>query len=82
MIDTAPVYGFGRAEELVGRALYAGGRRDRVVIATKCGLWWHGDKVFRNAASWHIKQEVEDSLRRLRTDRSRRARRRVTRPVT
>jgi aryl-alcohol dehydrogenase-like predicted oxidoreductase len=69
LIDTAPVYGFGRAEEIVGRALRAGGRRDRVLIATKCGLWWHGDKVFRNAASWQIQQEVEESLRRLRTDR-------------
>jgi aryl-alcohol dehydrogenase-like predicted oxidoreductase len=38
------------------------------MIATKCGLGWHDDKVYRNAASWHIRQEVEESLRRLRTD--------------
>jgi aryl-alcohol dehydrogenase-like predicted oxidoreductase len=69
VIDTAPVYGFGRAEEIVGQALKAGGRRDRVLIATKCGLSWHGDKVFRNAAPARIQQEVEESLRRLRTDR-------------
>jgi aryl-alcohol dehydrogenase-like predicted oxidoreductase len=69
LVDTAPVYGFGRAEEIVGRALQAGGRRNSVLIATKCGLWWHADKVSRKAASWRVQQEVEESLRRLRTDR-------------
>src|SRR5580658_761366 len=59
LIDTAPVYGFGHAEEIVGRALQADGRRNSVLIATKCGLWWHGEKVFRNAASWRIQHEVE-----------------------
>lgn len=38
LIDTAPAYGFGRSEEIVGRAI--AGRRDRVVLATKCGLIW------------------------------------------
>ncbi|MEN6450648.1 MAG: aldo/keto reductase [Thermoguttaceae bacterium] len=38
LIDTAPIYGFGRSEEIVGRAIR--GRRDRVVLATKCGLIW------------------------------------------
>ena len=37
-IDTAPVYGFGLSEELVGRAIK--GRRSEVVVATKCGLVW------------------------------------------
>lgn len=69
LIDTAPVYGFGRSEEIVGRALQAGGRRDRVLIATKCGLEWRQEKVFRNASPSRIHQEVEASLRRLRTDR-------------
>jgi aryl-alcohol dehydrogenase-like predicted oxidoreductase len=69
MIDTAPVYGFGRAEEIVGKALQPGRHRDSVLIATKCGLSWNGDKVYRNAAPWRIQQEVEESLRRLRTDR-------------
>jgi methylglyoxal reductase len=36
LIDTAPAYGFGHSEEIVGRALC--GRRDKVVLATKCGL--------------------------------------------
>src|SRR3954468_12600216 len=38
LIDTAPVYGFGRSEEIVGQALAVGGRRKRVLIATKVGL--------------------------------------------
>jgi methylglyoxal reductase len=38
LIDTAAVYGFGRSEQLVGRAIQ--GRRDKVVLATKCGLIW------------------------------------------
>jgi methylglyoxal reductase len=38
LFDTAPIYGFGHSEELVGRALH--GRRDRAVIATKCGMIW------------------------------------------
>lgn len=37
LIDTAPVYGFGRSETVVGKAV--AGRRDEVVLATKCGLW-------------------------------------------
>jgi aryl-alcohol dehydrogenase-like predicted oxidoreductase len=41
-IDTAPAYGLGRGEELVGKAIE--GRRDRVVIATKCGLSWSTSK--------------------------------------
>jgi aryl-alcohol dehydrogenase-like predicted oxidoreductase len=38
LIDTAPAYGFGRSEEIVGRALAEGGRRKQVLIATKVGL--------------------------------------------
>jgi aryl-alcohol dehydrogenase-like predicted oxidoreductase len=67
LIDTAPVYGFGRSEEIVGMAL-AGGLRDRAVIATKVGLEWRGGKVWRNSSPARIRKEVEDSLRRLRTD--------------
>src|SRR6202163_1963422 len=67
LIDTAPVYGFGRSEEIVGMAL-AGGLRERAVIATKCGLEWRDGKVWRNSSSARIRKEVEDSLRRLRTD--------------
>ena len=38
LIDTAPAYGLGRAEEVVGRAIQ--GRRDEAVLVTKCGLVW------------------------------------------
>src|SRR6201994_3269564 len=68
LIDTAPVYGFGRSEEIVGKALAMGGRRARAVIATKVGLDWTDGKPFRNARKARIVKEVEDSLRRLQTD--------------
>jgi aryl-alcohol dehydrogenase-like predicted oxidoreductase len=68
LIDTAPVYGFGRSEEIVGKALAEGGRRERVTIATKVGLGWMDGQPFRNASKTRIYQEIDDSLRRLRTD--------------
>jgi aryl-alcohol dehydrogenase-like predicted oxidoreductase len=68
LIDTAPVYGLGRAEELVGRALAQYGRREEVVIATKVGLEWHGEQVYRNSTRSRILTEIDDSLRRLQTD--------------
>jgi aryl-alcohol dehydrogenase-like predicted oxidoreductase len=68
VIDTAPAYGFGRSEELVGKAVAQGGLRSRVLIATKTGLEWENGRVFRNASRARILREVEDSLRRLRTD--------------
>ncbi|THD57504.1 aldo/keto reductase [Phenylobacterium sp.] len=68
LIDTAPAYGFGHSEDLVGQALGEAGLRSRAVISTKVGLEWNGGKVFRNASRARILKEVEDSLRRLRTD--------------
>jgi len=68
LIDTAPVYGFGRSEEIVGKALTAGGRRKRAFIATKVGLDWKDGKPFRNARKARIIEEAEGSLRRLQTD--------------
>ncbi len=68
LIDTAPVYGFGNSEEIVGRAIAEAGLRSRVVIATKVGLEWKDGKVFRNAGRDRILREIGDSLRRLRTD--------------
>src|SRR5450631_4262891 len=67
LIDTAPVYGFGRSEEIVGYAL-SGGLRNRAVIATKVGLEWRDGKVWRNSSPARIRKEVEESLQRLRTD--------------
>ncbi|SDG33968.1 Predicted oxidoreductase [Limimonas halophila] len=68
LVDTAPVYGMGESEELVGRALAEGGRRDKVVLATKVGLEWHGNQPYRNATPARIRTEIEDSLHRLQTD--------------
>src|SRR5438445_2342774 len=68
LIDTAPVYGFGRSEEIVGMALAQGARRKQVLIATKTGLDWKDNKPFRNATRSRIFEEIEHSLRRLKTD--------------
>jgi len=68
LIDTAPAYGFGRSEEIVGKALAEGNLRSRVLIATKVGLEWDDGRVYRNASPWRISQEVDASLRRLQTD--------------
>jgi methylglyoxal reductase len=77
LIDTAPAYGQGLSEEIVGKAIK--GRRDEVVLATKCGLVWHTQKgnhffdydgrpVHRYLGRESIMHEVEESLRRLGTD--------------
>jgi len=77
LIDTAPAYGMGVSEETVGKAI--AGRRDAVVLATKCGLVWHtqsgnhffdqNDKpVHRYLGADAIEHEVDESLRRLGTD--------------
>jgi aryl-alcohol dehydrogenase-like predicted oxidoreductase len=68
LIDTAPAYGFGRSEEVVGRAIAERGRRDEVILATKCGLERIGDALYRNGTRRQIFSEVEVSLKRLRTD--------------
>lgn len=68
LIDTAPVYGFGHSEEIVGKALKEGGSRKKVAIATKVGLDWKDGKPFRNASRRRIMQEIDNSLRRLQTD--------------
>jgi aryl-alcohol dehydrogenase-like predicted oxidoreductase len=66
-IDTADVYARGESEEIVGKAL-AGGRRDHVVLATKVhGTMGDDPNEFGNSRRW-ITQEVDNSLRRLRTD--------------
>ncbi|MFW6414212.1 MAG: aldo/keto reductase [Verrucomicrobiota bacterium] len=84
-IDTAPIYGFGTSEEIVGKAVK--NCRDKVVLATKCGMVCRSDvgefkfnatsrgadpdghiqiRIYQGAES--IRQEVEESLRRLQTD--------------
>jgi aryl-alcohol dehydrogenase-like predicted oxidoreductase len=68
LIDTAPIYGYGRSEEIVGEALRQHGRRESVILATKVGIDWTNGKIERNSTRQRILQELEDSLRRLQTD--------------
>ena len=77
LLDTAPAYGLGHSEEVVGKAL--AGRRDQYVLATKCGIRWDvkegvvlmerdGVRIVRNSRPERLKEEVEMSLKRLKTD--------------
>ncbi len=84
LIDTAPIYGFGESERIVGKAI--GGIRDQVVLATKCGLRWDcergvfhfdsdeksiggkGYRVNKYLGAESIRHEIENSLRRLNTE--------------
>ncbi len=68
VIDTAPVYGFGRSEEIVGKAVARYGHREKVIIATKVGLEWPNEKPRRNASRERILKEIDDSLKRLRAE--------------
>lgn len=76
-IDTAPVYGVGHSEEVVGKALKD--RRHSAILSTKCGLEWRhetpcfhkiieGKHIYRDLSAKSIRQDVEESLRRLQTD--------------
>ncbi|MCB2217671.1 MAG: aldo/keto reductase [Desulfobulbaceae bacterium] len=70
LVDTAPVYGFGRSEEIVGKALAQYGKRDQVFISSKVGLEWNEQgRVWRNATPERITKEIDDSLRRIGVDR-------------
>jgi aryl-alcohol dehydrogenase-like predicted oxidoreductase len=67
--DTAPVYGFGHSEKLIGEALKP--VRDKVILATKCGLRWDKEQlgsIKKVAKRDSILKEIEDSLQRLQTD--------------
>jgi len=76
LIDTAPAYGLGLSEQIVGEAIR--GRRDQVVLATKCGLQWHtaqgtlfleqaGKPIYKFLGAASIRHEIEESLQRLGT---------------
>ena len=77
LIDTAPSYGWGKAEHVVGKAI--SGRRGQVEIATKCGIWWksrrgspngmkNGQDTYICLSSDAIEAQLEDSLRLLGVD--------------
>ncbi len=81
-IDTAPTYGMGHSEMIVGQAI--AGRRDEVVLATKCGVRWDLDiekdgfqttkpngekvKIIRHSAPDSVRYEIDQSLARLKVD--------------
>ena len=65
-IDTAPIYGSGRSEEVIGKAIK--GKRDSLVIATKCGLKIKGKGIAVDLSPEFIRLEIENSLRRLRVE--------------
>lgn len=66
--DTAPVYGFGKSEEILGKLLKE--YRDKVIIATKVGLRWDDlNNVYNNLRRDSIMYEIEMSLKRLQVDR-------------
>lgn len=77
LIDTAPVYGTGHSEEVVGKALK--GRRSDFVLSTKCCMQWHsaegvkmysrdGQTVYKNFTPTSLRHDLENSLKRLDTD--------------
>src|ERR1700739_490688 len=68
LIDTAPIYGYGRSEEIVGEAVRQHGRRESIILATKVGIDWTTGRIERNSTRQRILTEFVDSLRRLRTD--------------
>ena len=81
-IDTAPIYGMGHSESVVGKAV--ADRRDKALIATKCGLRWDADegqfffermdddnqpaRIYRNLRPASVRAECEASLRRMNVD--------------
>jgi len=67
LIDTAPIYGRGRAEELIGEAMRQHGSREAFYIATKAGLQWNSRGVYANSTPERLRRELEESLRRLGT---------------
>ena len=77
LLDTAPAYGLGHSEEVVGKAL--ADRREKYILSTKCGLRWDtsegylhmerdGVKLMRNSKASSLAVELEKSLSRLKTD--------------
>jgi aryl-alcohol dehydrogenase-like predicted oxidoreductase len=68
LVDTAPVYGFGTSEKIVGKAIQEHGNREEIILVTKVALDWQNEMPFRNASRDRIIKEIDDSLKRLQTD--------------
>ena len=67
LLDTAPVYGRGRSETVVGKAI-KGYDRSKIIIATKCGLLWNESGEYNYLKKDSVLSEIDDSLKRLDTD--------------
>ncbi len=67
-IDTAPVYGRGHSEKLIGKFLKEKGLREKIVLATKLGLSWEKKKIYHNLKRERMWEEIDESRKRLQTD--------------
>jgi len=67
-IDTAPVYGRGHSEEVIGSFIAQGNIREKVVLATKLGLRWDGRSIFHDLSRKRMFDEIDASRKRLKTD--------------
>ncbi|MBD3263904.1 MAG: hypothetical protein GF375_02230 [Candidatus Omnitrophica bacterium] len=67
-IDTAPVYGRGRSERVIGGFFKKTGLREKIILATKVGLSWEGPRIIHNLSARRMGEEVDESRKRLKTD--------------
>lgn len=67
--DTADIYGLGRSEEILGKALSSHKKSENIVVATKFGVVWNGRTTAKDINPARIEKALDDSLRRLRRDR-------------
>lgn len=68
LVDTAPIYGDGRAEAVLGDVMSKLGVREEIVLAGKCGLAHRGDQVVRDGSRRTVVAQLDRSLRDLGTD--------------
>lgn len=67
-IDTAPVYGRGHSEEVIGSFIVQKKIREKIILATKVGLRWEGRDVFHDLSKKRVIEEIDASRKRLKTD--------------
>ena len=67
-IDTAPVYGRGHSEEVIGEFITQGNCREKIILATKLGLRWDGRSILHDLSRKRMFDEIDVSRRRLKTD--------------
>jgi len=67
-IDTAPVYGRGHSEEVIGSFIAQENCREKIILATKLGLGWEGRDIFHDLSRKRMFEEIDASRKRLKTD--------------